>query len=263
MKKLQRLHSLAHGLRWAVTRTALNRFTDFVTRTKVAQTFELSHNATHLVLSHPNPQMRSRNRTFADKEPETLKWIDGFAPDEQMWDIGANIGLYTVYAAKRGVKVVAIEPSVFNLEFLIRNINLNSIEDSVRLLPVGVGTSQVTFERLNLASGAWGDSGNSLGTTTTAAGTEGHFTYKYATPSFPLDKIASTFGISHPDHVKIDVDGIEPSIIESGTVVFSKVKSVLVEIPTSVGARERIYRSLTAAGLLLHVTARQNQIWGR
>ena len=34
-------------------------------------------------------------------------------------DIGANIGLYSIYAAKcRNIKVFAFEPSVFNLEFL-------------------------------------------------------------------------------------------------------------------------------------------------
>jgi len=250
-------------IRRIAVQPALNPLTEFVTRTKVAQTFEIHHNDIRLVLSHPNPQMRSRNITFSEKEPETLEWIDGLAPDEQMWDIGANIGLYTVYAARRGVNVVAIEPSVFNLEFLVRNICQNSLEDRVRLLPFGVGTSKITFETLHLSSSAWGDSGNSLGTTQTASGAEGLFTYEYAIPSFPLDELASTFGIAHPDHVKIDVDGIEPSIIESGSVVFSKVKSVLVEIPTSVGARDRIHKSLTAAGLQLRVTARQNQIWVR
>ena len=41
--------------------------------------------------------------TFYSKEPETLEWIDNFDNDNKdkiiFWDIGANIGLYSIYAA--------------------------------------------------------------------------------------------------------------------------------------------------------------------
>ena len=51
---------------------------------------------------------RFRALTFSDKEPETLTWIDGFVDGETLLDIGANIGIYTLYAAKKGITVRAI-----------------------------------------------------------------------------------------------------------------------------------------------------------
>ena len=80
---------------------------------------------------------RFRIDTFATKEPETLAWIDTFENETFFWDIGANIGLYSVYAAKRyNCKVCAFEPSIFNLELLGRNISLNGLTDNVTIIPI-------------------------------------------------------------------------------------------------------------------------------
>ena len=42
-----------------------------------------------------------RVRTILDKEPDTIEWIDNFSIDNNdnfiFWDIGANIGLYSLY----------------------------------------------------------------------------------------------------------------------------------------------------------------------
>jgi FkbM family methyltransferase len=180
-----------------------------------------------------------------------------------LWDIGANVGLYSVYAAKKGVQVVAIEPSVFNLEFLVRNICMNELEERILVLPMAVGTKIPCFETLSLASASWGDSGNSYATRNDSRGQVGRFDISYKVPGVPLDSLTSLFGTPAPDHVKIDVDGIEADIVESGARTFSKVTSVLVEVPEIAGSGERIANALASAGLTLGVTARQNQIWFR
>ena len=75
-----------------------------------------------------NPLLGLRARTLFTQEPETPEWIDRMKPGAALWDVGANVGTYTVYVAvARQAKVVAFEPSVFNLEFLARNINNNDI----------------------------------------------------------------------------------------------------------------------------------------
>ena len=43
---------------------------------------------------------RYRAVTFEDKEPETLNWIESFYPKDNFLDIGANIGIYSIYAEK-------------------------------------------------------------------------------------------------------------------------------------------------------------------
>ena len=81
------------------------------------------HNNTQLTFTVPNQLNRFRIDTFSTKEPETLEWIDTIPNNSTLWDIGANVGLYSIYAAKaKNCKVIAFEPSVFNLELLARNI---------------------------------------------------------------------------------------------------------------------------------------------
>ena len=60
-----------------------------------------------------------RVKTFSTKEPEIIKWIDGFDENCQFWDIGSNIGLYSCYAAKK-INVMSFEPSVFNLKYWLK-----------------------------------------------------------------------------------------------------------------------------------------------
>ncbi len=57
----------------------------------------------------PNDLTRWRVQTFFEKEPETLEWIDGFSANDVFWDVGANMGLYTLYAASKGTQVLAFE----------------------------------------------------------------------------------------------------------------------------------------------------------
>src|ERR1700689_2479866 len=87
--------------------------------------------------SVPNALNKYRVDPFSSKEPETLQWIDRIPRASVMWDVGANIGLYSCYAAKaRGCRVFAFEPSVFNLEALARNIFLNRLTELITIVPL-------------------------------------------------------------------------------------------------------------------------------
>src|SRR5262245_15783933 len=48
------------------------------------------------------PSLRAlwRAETLLTKEPATIRWIDRFAPRDIFWDVGANTGIYSLYAAK-------------------------------------------------------------------------------------------------------------------------------------------------------------------
>ena len=78
----------------------------------------------------PNTLNKYRIDTYSTKEPETLEWIDAISEGSILWDIGANVGLYSCYAAKaRNCQVFAFEPSVFNLELLARNLFINGLSE--------------------------------------------------------------------------------------------------------------------------------------
>ena len=97
-----------------------------------------------------------RHKTFFTKEPETLTWMDSFEENAIFYDIGANVGLYSIYAAiKKDVQVFCFEPSFFNLEFLARNIYINQLTDRISIFPVALN-DKVSISNFQLTSTEWG-----------------------------------------------------------------------------------------------------------
>jgi FkbM family methyltransferase len=83
-----------------------------------------------------------RARTILTKEPDSLKWIDSMRPGSVFWDIGANVGVLTLYAAARGdLDVWAFEPAAVNYYNLVANCELNHFEKRVRCLQLGFSDS--------------------------------------------------------------------------------------------------------------------------
>ena len=85
----------------------------------------------------PNELTKWRVKTLYEKEPETLDWIDNFEQNKQIifWDIGANIGLYSIYASVKfkNINVISFEPSSSNLRILSRNISINNLENKIKI----------------------------------------------------------------------------------------------------------------------------------
>ena len=80
----------------------------------------------------PNKLIKWRVETLRTKKPETLEWIDTFNKNEKIifWDIGANIGLYSIYnALNNNSLTISFEPSTSNLRTLSKNIYLNNLQN--------------------------------------------------------------------------------------------------------------------------------------
>ncbi len=100
--------------------------TEYLAKYIFEQKRNINYKNIKLTFYSPNRLNKFRIDTFASKEPETLGWIEKFNQNSIFWDIGANIGIYSCYAAKlKNCNVYAFEPSVFNLEILTKNIFLN------------------------------------------------------------------------------------------------------------------------------------------
>ena len=203
-------------------------------------------------------------RRFLDVEtlePDTLSWIDEMTEGSTLWDIGANVGGYSIYAAiSKQLNVYAFEPSPFNLEFLARNIWLNNLEDKITVIPIALSefTSRAPFVMKRIE---WAGSGSSfVESKTVDLETEA---FKYTTIGLPADKVREIFDIPFPNYLKLDVDGIEALILSGAKEVLSKTTSVLVEVQHSNLEEQLIHKCLLEAGLAKQKTARQNEIWMR
>lgn len=181
-------------------------------------------------------RLRWRAATFYSEEPETVKWLESLDKGDLLWDIGANVGLYSIYAAKFSkCKVLAIEPEAQNYATLIENIVLNNLQEDV--------------DATNLAiAGSFG-----VGKLYVHAITKGGAYNQFALSSVPqdlldsvsglipigqvqigvsLDDLINRFDFQYPTHIKIDVDGNEPDIIFGASQVLKneRCKSVLLEV---------------------------------
>jgi FkbM family methyltransferase len=78
-------------------------------------------------------------------------------------DIGANVGLYSVYAAKsRNCNVFAFEPSVFNLELLARNIFINDLQLKITIIPIAL-SDKLGSNIFKMSSTSWGGALSTFG----------------------------------------------------------------------------------------------------
>lgn len=188
---------------------------------------------------------------FFEDEPDTLEWIDTtLAQGDVLWDIGANIGLYSLYAAaKGGVRIFSFEPSAFNFALLVEHVALNKKDELVNPLCVALSDSTGVFP-LHMANLSVGRAGNGLRDARTQEGTFASV-FKQSVPALKGDDAVALLGIPAPTHIKLDVDGIEGLILAGMPKVLASVKTVLVEVEgeNEAHAVERIDAPLNAAGL--------------
>jgi FkbM family methyltransferase len=225
---------------------------DLIVSSAMEQTRTVTHAGLELVLPVPNALCRYRAESFSSKEPETLEWIDGLPVGSVLWDVGANVGLYSVYAAcRRQCRVFAFEPSVFNLELLARNTHLNQVCDRVCIVPLalsdGLGSS-----RLRMTSTEWGGALSTFGRDFGFDGRAMRPIFEYQTLGITMEDAVYKLNLPAPEYIKIDVDGIEHLILRGGEGVLRAVRGVLIEINDNFREQaEQASALLLAAGLRL------------
>jgi FkbM family methyltransferase len=185
----------------------------------------------------PSPLLMSRAASVLFKETDTIQWIDGFDGGTVFWDIGANVGVYSLYAAiQKSVSVLAFEPSAANFHVLSRNINLNKVGDRATAYCIAF-SGRTRLGILNMESPSMGAAISQFGQSgemsrywerQTGAATHGMI-------GFTIDSFIAQFDPPFPNYLKLDVDGLEPPILEGARMTLrdTRLRSLLVELSTS------------------------------
>tara|TARA_B100000945_G_scaffold309011_1_gene299400 strand:+ start:287 stop:1132 length:846 start_codon:yes stop_codon:yes gene_type:complete len=213
---------------------------------------KISHNNINLEFCSPNRMNFYRIETFSTKEPDTLNWIDDFKKEKVFWDIGANVGLYSCYAAKKiGCKVYSFEPSVFNLEILTRNININSLTDKITIVPFPLSESQ-SFKSFYITTKVWGGAFSNYGESKDHHGKILPKNFNYKTVGFSIDQLVEQINFERPNYIKIDVDGIEHLILKGSTNTLKDVETILIEVNENYNEQsEKVSQYLISSGFTL------------
>jgi FkbM family methyltransferase len=190
------------------------------------------------------------------KEPDTVEWVETFLREgDVLFDVGANVGAYSLVAAKfhgGKVKVYAFEPAFANYVQLCKNIILNGCQQTVVPLPLALSdrTTVDTFNYRDLIPGS------ALHTFGEAVGDDGEAfqpEFNQHVLSFRIDDLLGQFPLPAPDHLKIDVDGLEAKVLEGArrTLAGSSVRSIIVELREDRNGHE-IADLLAGFGFRLH-----------
>lgn len=204
----------------------LQSLTSVVTYSCQGKSFTLS-------LRVPNEVCRYRAETFETKEPETLRWIDQFGGEGAFYDIGANVGLYSLYYAQtKPGRVYAFEPSAPNIRLLSLNVSDNGLSSRIIIVPSPLTESSgIASFRLSMR-----DEGGSMSTFGQDFGHDGspiQSVLEYETIGMTLDFMLSSDLLSEPPClIKIDVDGLEHLILRGAEKVLASegLCSILIEV---------------------------------
>lgn len=199
-----------------------------------------------------NEMVAWRVESLRQKEPETIQWIDTFMPDDLFIDIGANIGLYSLYAAvSRGVHVLAFEPESQNYALLNKNIFINKMDQKIKAYPFAI-SDEMAWSELHVNEFQEGSSCHNFKEKRNFKHEIAHFGFSQGCVSMTLDQLVQMGFIAVPQHIKIDVDGIEDKVLKGANQLMGnpELKSVLIEINTSLLAHRKIIDLMQAKGFV-------------
>lgn len=185
-----------------------------------------------------------RARGLLTKQKATIAWIDSFQPDSVFWDIGANIGSYTLYAALRpDMRVVAFEPAAVNYFILAANCELNAFGERVDCLQIGVGGGK-SVERLEISQFEPAHSFSFRGKGKRPQ------TSRQAALVLSMDQLIEEYGLACPNYVKIDVPAMTGAIIDGGarTLQRPELRELHIEASEHSTGGRRVVEQLAQAG---------------
>ena len=220
-------------LRFFTNRSFLIYFKDFIENNAYKKINILNTKTSFFI---PNRLVEWRVDTFFTKEPETLEWIDGFEKKDNLifWDIGANIGLYSIYNVIKNKNSVSIsfEPSSSNLRVLTRNVSINKLENNIKVFPLPLTNKDNQFQIMNESDFIEGGSLNSFGEKFNFEGKIFENKMNYQILGTSINYLIENNILEIPDYIKIDVDGIEHFILEGASKYLEnkKIKSLSIEI---------------------------------
>jgi FkbM family methyltransferase len=149
---------------------------------------------------------------------------DFLKPDFNMWDIGANVGVFTFAAAtriKKG-KVLAVEADIWLAQLIQKSLSLNRERGfDITVLPAAVSDQLGVARFIIAARGRASNSLRSVRDSRSMGGVREEQTVSTLTLDVLLDNLFK------PDFIKIDVEGAEKMVLDGAHKVLGEIRPML------------------------------------
>lgn len=171
----------------------------------------------------PSAGLRYLFRPMDQIDSPLLNLVTEFVkPGHVVWDIGANLGLFSLAAAYKtghSGKVVAVEPDIEMVRLMRRTVT--TWNTPVEIVPAAIA-DKVGLRTLHIASRASAsnflDGYGSMQT--------GGSRLEYTVLALTLDWLADHFPL--PDILKIDVEGAEIEVLKGGKSVIENKRPIII-----------------------------------
>jgi FkbM family methyltransferase len=187
------------------------------------------------------------------KEEGAIAWLDAaIRPNDVFFDIGANIGVYTIFAAKRmaGGRVVAFEPHVANAASLMENAILNGVQDRVLLVSSALSDHD-RYGVFNYVDQSASSSASQFGTSI-ANGQAFEPVFREVKNGCTIDTLCGNGILPIPSLVKIDIDGLECAVLTGmRNILTSRDRPRAVQVELAPDTRGLIGSFMRESGYVL------------
>jgi len=192
-----------------------------------------------------------RAKTLLTEEEEIIKWIDSFNKDDIFYDIGANVGSYSLYAAKtKGIKVYAFEPEINNVQLLYANLYKNGLSRQCIPLPLACD-KETKIKPFYIREFTKGGAINNVGRKSIFLENDKDM-FIQDTLCMRVDDVIALFGIPLPTKVKVDVDMNELNVIEGMDKALDYAKEIYIELYPPFHEHKKVLSILEQKGFIIH-----------
>lgn len=170
-----------------------------------------------------------RAKTLLTEEPDIIKWIMDFDDKDVFFDIGANVGLYSIFAAKKkNIKVFSFEPEINNVQLLYSNIYKNGLTSICTPLPLACD-KDTAMKPFYIREFSKGGAINCIDRKSVFLDDDSNC-FIQNTLCMRLDDAIREFNLPLPTKVKIDVDTNELQVLLGMKETLKSVQSVYIEL---------------------------------
>jgi FkbM family methyltransferase len=174
----------------------------------------------------PKSHLFTRLLHFGSYEPELAQiFLSYVTEDRDVIDVGANIGFYTVAAARKLTtgRVLAIEPTTGAHERLIRNIDRNGVVDKVEVFK-GLASDHIGDADMHSIPGM--EEYSSIAPLVHSSVTKQSFE-KSSSPVSTIDELVKARKLN-PSIIKVDVEGAEGLVFAGARETIKTFRPVIL-----------------------------------